>query len=208
MSLYSKQFFQAVKEARKYVFVSFLLFAAGTGIGIFNENLHTALDGQLESVRKLASAIEQSSNPKLQLFLIILVNNVLKALLVLGLGVLFAVLPAFFLVMNGAVLGYLYVLRASETGAASALGELAKGILPHGMIEIPAIMLAAAFGMKLGGFMYRWLAFTVTGNSKKRLTREWKEFTFKLPLLGAGITLLLLVAAIIESTLTPWILSL
>ncbi|SDS53079.1 stage II sporulation protein M [Paenibacillaceae bacterium GAS479] len=208
MNLYTKRFIQFIKEAKNFVVAGILLFVTGVLFGVFNDNLHTMLDGQLEAVRELALRVKESSNPKLQLFIVILFNNVLKALLIIVLGALLSVIPIFFLLINGAVLGYLFVLRSEELGAGKALGELAKGILPHGIIEIPAIILAAAFGIKLGSYVYRWLGLVVAGKSRQILRQEWKEHALGLPLMGAGISVLLLVAAIIESTVTPWILSL
>ncbi|MFD2881019.1 stage II sporulation protein M [Paenibacillus rhizoplanae] len=75
-------------------------------------------------------------------------NNSIKSVVIIYLGALFGLLPAFFLLINGAVIGYLIHLSAIQGQDLFTL--IVKGLLPHGIIEIPAIIIACAFGLKFG----------------------------------------------------------
>jgi len=77
------------------------------------------------------------------LFVFIFINNAFKAALAIALGVFFGIFPVVFLVANGLLLGLVVRLSGSPLVTAAA-------ILPHGIIEIPAIIVAAAMGMYLG----------------------------------------------------------
>lgn len=81
-----------------------------------------------------------------ELFLLILLNNTVGALLVLLFGLLFGVLPVLSVVGNGLLLGVMYRHAAGIAG----YGKAALGILPHGIFEIPALLVAASYGMWLG----------------------------------------------------------
>jgi len=78
----------------------------------------------------------------------------------------------------------------------NALGFFVLGVLPHGIIEIPAFFLAAAFGLKFG---YH-IIFPMPQKSRgEGLVLIWKEFWALFPLIVA----MLLLSAGIEIILTP-----
>jgi stage II sporulation protein M len=80
------------------------------------------------------------------LFLFILVNNVFASLLLLVSGLLLGVLPILSVGFNGFVLGIFYRLTSGVEG----YGKAALGVLPHGIFEIPALLVAASYGVWLG----------------------------------------------------------
>lgn len=207
MKRYAAQFWNSVVMIRSYYLVGVLLFAAGVWIGAANESFHHVLESQLESIRGLAGSLQASNNPTLSFIGFIFLNNALKALFVMAAGILFGFAPVFFMIVNGMILGYLWTITAQTAGAGAALVHFAKGILPHGIIEIPVIILACAYSLKLGSFAYRWLGLDWTGRGRASLRLEWSQFTRLLIPASAGIVILLLFAAVIESTFTRWILN-
>ncbi|MNV92602.1 hypothetical protein D3C71_1872160 [compost metagenome] len=77
---------------------------------------------------------------------------------------------------------------------------IVKGLLPHGIIEIPAIIIACAIGLQFGGKVILSLSGKVRGSS-------WAEFMRQTVTASVWIVILLLLAAIIESTITLALLS-
>jgi stage II sporulation protein M len=201
-------FWSSLRRVRRQFWLGCLLFAAGAWLGAVNDGFHSMLGGQMNQVRDLARTLQESANPTLSFFLFIFFNNAVKALIVMASGVILGAVPVFFLVMNGMVLGYLWTIEAADAGTQATLLHFMKGILPHGIIEIPVVILAAAYGMKLGGYFYRWIGLSWTGGESGRLQAELKPFVRSLIPAGLGIVLLLMIAAVIESTLTRWILQL
>ncbi len=76
----------------------------------------------------------------------IFLNNALKAALVVILGIFIGIFPVFFLFVNGLVIGSV-IFEAQEM---AGWQFVAYAILPHGVIEIPAILLASALGLRIG----------------------------------------------------------
>ena len=73
-------------------------------------------------------------------------NNALKTFLVMVLGLAFGIVPAIFTLANGLILGIVTGATASKYG----LFYVAVGTLPHGIVELPMVLISAAIGMKLG----------------------------------------------------------
>lgn len=88
-----------------------------------------------------------------ELFLLILINNVVGALLVLVAGVLMGILPVLSVGGNGFLFGVLYRQAAGEGG----YGGAALAALPHGVLEVAALLIAASYGMWLGAVLFRRL---------------------------------------------------
>ena len=82
----------------------------------------------------------------LELFSAILMNNVLASFIFLVSGVILSVPPLLFIILNGFIVGWISYTAAEELG----LGFVIMTLLPHGVIEIPAITLCAAMGVGLG----------------------------------------------------------
>jgi stage II sporulation protein M len=88
-----------------------------------------------------------------ELFLLILINNVVGALFVLVAGVLLGILPVLSVGGNGFLFGALYRQAAGEGG----YGAAALAALPHGVLEVAALLIAASYGMWLGSILFRRL---------------------------------------------------
>jgi len=189
---------------KPYLILSTMLFFAGFIVGGSNESLRGFLDGQLAALGELGGMAESADNPGLVFFLIIFLNNAIKSALIIYLGALFGIFPVIFLVVNGMMLGYLYT-RLGEMGENAALVFL-KGVLPHGIIEIPAVLLACAFGLKFGSLVFKSIGALFSRRSG--LAGEYEAFVIRSVPALLLVVVALLTAAIIESTLSVWLITL
>jgi stage II sporulation protein M len=124
-------------------------------------------------------------------FTYILGNNLVAVTVMLLGAVSVGTLTVFALLLNGFVVGFVVELALRE---ASAL-EVVLLIAPHGVLEIPAILLVAAIGLRFGHRTYRYLR----GREKRLLTsREIKEAG----VLYLAAVVLIVVAAWIEANYT------
>jgi len=85
------------------------------------------------------------------LFFYILLHNVMASLLLLASGLLYGIVPVLAVGSNGFVLGVLYHQEAAAVGYSKA----AMKVVPHGIFEIPALLITASYGLWLGIFAIR-----------------------------------------------------
>jgi stage II sporulation protein M len=124
------------------------------------------------------------------LFFNILVQNVMASIFMLLSGVIVGIIPTFAIGSNGFGLGVLYRQAAEVTGYTKA----ALKVLPYGVFEIPALLIAASYGL--------WLGVTVVRRMRGKegtLLRFNIEHAFRRYF--AVVFPLLVVAAAIETTL-------
>ncbi|WP_246873883.1 stage II sporulation protein M [Paenibacillus dendritiformis] len=191
-----RSWWKTLAELRWYLVASVLLFAAGYVLGNRLEGLQEFVTGQLAGLGQVKEQLMKSENQELSFFVFIFYNNAIKAVIIMFAGFLFGLLPAFFLVVNGMVMGFL--LRMMELLGQNITENVVKGLLPHGILEIPAILIAAAYGMKFGVLVMQKLFGSRLRRSDISLM-AWAKRT------GAGavwVTVVLLIAALIESTVT------
>jgi len=129
---------------------------------------------------------------------VIFLNNAIKSFLAIVLGAL-VIVPIMFIMFNGYILGIVMCESARIEGPL----YVAAAILPHGIIELPMVLLSAALGMRIG--MMVLLRITGKISTEEILsTLKWSiSFYFR------WILPLLFVAAVIETFITPavlWIL--
>ena len=124
------------------------------------------------------------------LFLFILFNNALKNLMWMLLGIIGAIPSLYFSFINGFIIGNVAYSFSEQTNTSVMLA----GLLPHGIIEIPTLILCSAIGMALGySFINR-----LRGKKGNHL-----EVKMALSLYIRRIFPLVVIAAIIEVTITP-----
>ncbi|MEK3883767.1 stage II sporulation protein M [Paenibacillus sp. PL2-23] len=199
---------QHFKDMRRYIAGSFILFFAGIVVGGTNDNFQAFLGSQLEGLQQMAQMVDQASGgdpnrEALILSVVIFLNNTIKSILIMYMGALFGVLPFLFLVINGMVIGYLLKLIAEDPSAMPVLEVIVKGLLPHGIIEIPAIVIACAYGLKFGGLSFRLCGSLLFSRGKLGgIGKEIEFFAIRTVPMIVILTVSLLVAALIESTLT------
>ncbi len=87
------------------------------------------------------------------LLVIIFLNNALKALAAVIFGLFLGLPSALFLVFNGFILGIIAATLSADYGQAFVLSAL----IPHGIIEIPAVIFATSLGLRIGRESFSWL---------------------------------------------------
>ena len=175
----------------------YILIVAGIFIVSFMAGLLVSLqdlglsENYLEMLKNSFGWIK-TLNP-IGIMLVIFLNNALKSLLSLVLGAGFGLIPVLFVGGNGLLLGLLVNLVLKQEGLLFVLAA----ILPHGIIELPMILISAGLGLRLGYFMYISLK-----GEKKDMRFELIE---SLRIYVKIIMPLLFVSAMIETFVTPWI---
>lgn len=189
----------------KYMNATLLVFAAGIVMGYaYSDRFDAFLQSQLEGLRELARMIDDKPNSTLYMFGIVFLNNVLKSIAIVFSGGLLAFIPIFFLVINGMIIGYLAEMQVN----ADQLWFFLKAILPHGILEIPAILLASAFGIRFGAIVFKGILTMLSARGRAAFVEELRQFMKMMPALVVLLIVSLLVAALIESTVTPWLMKL
>jgi stage II sporulation protein M len=152
-----------------------------------------------ELLREFGAVLEplaSTGNPSILLFLIIFINNAIKALGFVFLGILLGLPPLLFIGLNGFILGGFGSALESVTGWRYVIA----GFVPHGVIEIPVILLATALGFTLGMESLKWLV--------RRESRVKLQLSDCLKVYLRWILPGLAVAAIIEVFVTPLLIGL
>jgi uncharacterized membrane protein SpoIIM required for sporulation len=118
----------------------------------------------------------------------LITNNTKVSVLALALGVTWGIGTVILLFYNGVVLGAVIFdyIRAGQSIF------LMGWLLPHGVIEIPAILIAGQAGLLLGQALIGW-------NSKETVNQRLRSVTGSLVTLISGAALLLIWAGIIEA---------
>lgn len=128
--------------------------------------------------------------------LIILGNNISVAITVIVSGFLMLpFLPLIFLIVNSLMIGMLYHYIQAEI----PLAQFCISLIPHGIFEIPAFLIAVFLGLKISLIPYRlWINY-LNGKENRALFREYfAEFPYYFLLIAC----LLVIAAIIEITVS------
>ncbi|WP_176220572.1 stage II sporulation protein M [Cohnella massiliensis] len=191
---------QTWKNLRRYFIFAAILFFASVVVGGSQTSL-PFLDEQMKAISEMANEASSSDNPQWSFFTTIFFNNVRSVVLAMYFGIVLCMMPVFTLVLNGMLLGYLFGGIADQ--GFNIWPMIAKSILPHGIVEFLALFLACGMGIYLGFSAIKSFWGSLIGKDK-----PWSGFVFALkgsvPTLIA-IVLLLLLAAVIESTFTYWL---
>ncbi|MFC7249645.1 stage II sporulation protein M [Halomicroarcula sp. GCM10025324] len=169
-----------------YVPVAAMLLGVSTAVGF-------AL-GSAVPVETLPTATDGGANPffPAELTTTSIALNNLTAMFVMLLGaVSLGIVSVFGLVLNGLLIGAVVGIALQEVPAVVILALL----VPHGVLEIPALLLVAAVGLRFGRLTVRYLRGLEAELVTERLLRE-------AGVLVAVATVLILVAAYIEANVT------
>lgn len=105
-------------------------------------------------------------------------NNLTVGILVMFAGVFFGLLPLLSLGVNFFIMGFLLAAFVG-TGQFGKVGIFAVSVIPHGVVELPTFLIAAAFGVRLGSF---WLqpdkSRSIWGNLKDSLKANFQVLPF------------------------------
>lgn len=171
-----------LKEAKNYFLVVFLLFILSSLFGFLfpvflREYIRRFVEDLLAKTKGMGF---------LELLTFILQNNLYTAFMGMILGIAFGVLPLVYTFMNGYVIGYVSNAVVGEAGYRALLS-----LVPHGIFEIPALILSLGLGLKLGMFVW-------AKEKKKQLLYDLRK---SLEVFVFVILPLLVIAAFIETGL-------
>ena len=197
-SFYKNEIFTTIKENKNLMVLSLGLFLLGSISGFYTfkvllNNNPQVIDSFLKEFQDMFGPLKEITS--LELFVTIFYINTRTSFLIMMLGVFVGFFPFLSLWGNGTVVGLLYGKFIAEGG--NSLVFL-MGILPHGVIEIPAILIAASQGFRLG----KEIISPPPGKSRSESLRVNIRKGLKL---FALIIPLLLIAALIEVYLSAYL---
>ena len=179
-------------DLRRWYLVAVGLFCGGLILGLLLPG------GTADEIKQTFQNIagDASSSSGLALFFLLLTNNAMAVSVSFFFSPLFLVVPVAAIVMNGAMITLVSRLALEN----HSLAFLAAGILPHGIIEIPAFLLAQAAALNFGFALMRALF------RNDRRAEVGPALRTSLRWLGVAL-LLLIPAAFIEAFITPLFIS-
>ena len=190
---------QVTQIIRQKVLIRNLILA--TGVFLVSLVLGTLIGQNTieELMRQLGAVLEPlASTGKLSILLVLMIfiNNAIKALGVVFSGILLGLPPLLFIGLNGFILGGL----GSALESVNGWRYVMAGFVPHGVIEIPVVLLATALGLTVGMESLKWLV--------RRDSRVKLQLSDCLKVYLRWILPGLAVAAIIEVFVTPLLIGL
>lgn len=192
-----RQFIEDIRSMKWYIAVSAALFTIGIAVGSGSEQLHQFMQSQIEPLMDTVQRLDEMENTQLWLFIFIFFNNFLKSAAIVFLGAVLGLVPIYFLLVNGMVLGY--VVRMSSDHGVHMGDVIIRGLLPHGLLELTAVIIAAAYGIRYGVLIFRQLSAVLRGTTG---SKEIRTFHGMVKRLMVFLFAALLAAAFIESTVT------
>jgi stage II sporulation protein M len=164
----------------------------GLFVGTFLAGFLAPIPGKRELFETLMDAFKPYLTlPPWKMFFAILINNSAKSFVVPLAGIMLGLIPLLAVAMNGYILGIAFLFASGEVGYLKA----AKVVLPHGVLEIPAIILAASYGLWLGvTFFHRIQQRNLAGfgNQVRHAIRMFFLVAFPLFILAALIETVLI----------------
>lgn len=194
---FAYQFPAAVYRQRRAILVSALLFfvpAIVMYLWLMHDPAALAASGsKAERVRYTKDLFAQyySEDPHPLFFTRVTLNNIRVSFMVFGAGIVLPLVgPTLLLLLNGAPVGQIGAWMATEDSGWRFLGY----ILPHGMLELSAIVIAGGGGLSLG-----WALVAPGDRTRGDAVREEGRRLFVIFL---GLMLMLLFAGLIEGFIT------
>jgi stage II sporulation protein M len=197
-----RRFLEAIRTEKKLITIASLLFILAIVSGYLasgpaGEWLKQA--GVWDQFIQKAKTI--GKNPGwVDTFGLIFFNNLFASMTMIGTGLFFGFYPILGLVFNGVLVGVILGAAAEQSGIHPLILFVTQ-ILPHGILELPAVILAAAYGIRLGILVFQ----SVIGLGSPRLRqanrKAWSDYLGRITPLLAGMVVMLAAAAVIESGL-------
>lgn len=170
------------RTIRPYILILTLIFAASFLAGTMAPS---AIRQQMTEVFQVVVGNYQGLAGGM-LFFNILVQNVMATIFVVISGVIVGIIPTFAISSNGFGLGVLYR-QASEV---SGYSKAALKILPYGVLEIPALLIAASYGLWLGVMAVRRMRGKESTLLRFHIEHSFRRYfavVFPLLVIAAGI---------------------
>ena len=174
-----------IKESKNYFYAILIIFALSALIGFLFPVFF------VDAIKKLIEglALKTQGMNFFELFVFIFSNNITTAFLSMLLGIVF-IFPLLVGFFNGYVVGFV----ANKVAGSFGYSILFR-LLPHGIFELPALIISLGLGLKIGFFIF-------AKNKKKylkyNLTNSLRVFVYIiLPLLiiagiiGTGLMILI-----------------
>ncbi|WP_406670158.1 stage II sporulation protein M [Methanolobus sp. ZRKC4] len=179
-----------IDELIPFVWISLLFFVLSTiaGYAYYTIEPSYALNS-LSGLEELAEMLQGLS--AFEIMLLIFVNNSVKMFFSILLGFALGIIPFGFLVLNGFILGVFAHYQAVESGTLFIIA----GLTPHGIIEIPMLLISSAIGLKIGYVALNTIR-SQPADLKGEIIRGIKFYLH-------WLFPLILLAAIIETFITP-----
>ena len=178
-----------LKSIGVFIGLSVFIFGLTTVMGYYA----AAVDPELASnwTKELEMLKWILDQPPILIMIIIFLKNLLASAMAMLLGLGLGLIPLMVVTSNGFLLGIVGYAAVQKAGFLF----LAAGILPHGIIELPVVLVSIAIGFRLGYLLALTLAkekVDISGETKMAIHFLWR-----------WVTPLLFLAAAIETFITP-----
>jgi len=197
-----KKSWKYLKESKNYFWIISGIFLFFIFVGFVFPVFF--VDEIFEVLKNLINQTENLSG--LGLILFIIFNNIGTSFIGIILGFFLGIVPIFVSLVNGYVLGFVARL-AVEEGGFGVLWSLA----PHGVFEIPALIISLGIGLKIGKSVLDVFVFAVKDLFKIKYKKKSLEGNIKNNLVGGlrvfvlVVVPLLIIAGIIEGLLISFL---
>jgi stage II sporulation protein M len=178
-----------LKSIGVFIGLSVFIFGLTTVMGYYA----AAVDPELASnwTKELEMLRWILDQPPILIMIIIFLKNLLASAMAMLLGLGLGLIPLMVVTSNGFLLGIVGYAAVQKAGFLF----LAAGILPHGIIELPVVLVSIAIGFRLGYLLAMTLAkekVDLSGETRMAIHFLWR-----------WVTPLLFLAAAIETFITP-----
>ena len=178
---------------KRWIIIAVFLFSIGIALGLVTPSNSYLPSEYISVFEKQSESILTLPKPFIAIFMFL--KNTLALLVSFALSPIFCLVPILALIINGWVIAFVSTLVIEE----ESIGFLLAGLLPHGIFELPALILGQAAALSFGIVVILAL-FTEEG--RKLILPSLKQ---NLRYLTIALVLLL-PAAVIETYVTPLLL--
>jgi stage II sporulation protein M len=178
-----------------WLIIAITLFVVGLVLGLRTPTSPTGPTSQeVNAVEQLANLL--ASLPRWAVFLFIFFKNVTTVLFSFALSPFFCLVPILSLALNGWLIGVVSTTVIEE----KSITYLLAGLLPHGILELPALIMGEAVALSFGVTVM----LAIFKRERRGLILSSLKQNTKYLVIALG---LFLPAAIIETYLTPLLIS-
>jgi len=175
---------------RWWLIIAIALFAIGVAFGLADPfNIASLVSDELTGLEELGGFLTPFS---FTMFIFIFLTNVITLIFSFAFGAVFCIVPVVTLLVNGWIVGLVSVIITER----ESLGYVLAGLLPHGVIELPAFFIGEAAALSMAVVLITALF----KKEKRGLLLPSLRQNLKYLALAVG---LMLPAAAIETYLTP-----
>ena len=178
----------------RWALVTAVLFAISLAIGVLGTIQDPALGQQVLDLFREAFSGDVLGSPPPLLALILFLNNLQACLIMFLGGASFGLLTVFVIMTNGVVIGSIVELIRQQQGAL----YIAAALVPHGIFEIPAFIIAGTLGFLLARSL--WAEVHGQGDAAADAARLGRIFLLV-------VLPLVVLAAVTEAFITPGIIA-